>query len=108
QEKMLRITTLLLGGTVAAVDIGAVWNNSYTVLAGATNPEFPGVAKLINFHHMEWACQQRLGAVDFLCGDFGWKQRFHLASRPLYEMNILPGNNICQESWFFSVNYREQ
>ncbi|MDH3330339.1 MAG: GNAT family N-acetyltransferase, partial [Desulfobulbaceae bacterium] len=50
QEKMLRITTLLLGGTVAAVDIGAVWNNSYTVLAGATNPEFPGVAKLINFH----------------------------------------------------------
>jgi len=87
---MLRITTLLLGGTVAAVDIGGVWDRTYTVVAGATNPLFPGVAKMINFHHLEWACQQRLEVVDFLCGDFGWKQRFHLTPRPLYEMWTQP------------------
>ena len=40
---MLRITTVLLGGKIAAVDVGAVWNNTYTVLAGATHRDFPGL-----------------------------------------------------------------
>lgn len=107
QKKMLRTTTLLLGGTVAAVDIGAIWNNSYTVLAGATNHEFKGVAKMMNFHHLEWSCQKHLAVVDFLCGDFGWKQRFHLAARPLYEMNISPKYNSMQASPAYSVKVRE-
>lgn len=85
-NNLLRITTVLLKGEIAAVDIGTIWNRGYTVLAGATNPEFQGVAKMINFHHLEWACRQRMDVVDFLCGDFGWKQRFHLSSRPLYEI----------------------
>lgn len=93
-KDMLRITTILLGGTIAAVDIGAVWQETYTVLAGATNPAFPGIAKMINFHHMQWACEQRLKSVDFLCGDFGWKQRFHLTPRPLYEMHLHPANTV--------------
>lgn len=108
QKKMLRTTTLMLGGTVAAVDIGAIWNNSYTVLAGATNPEFQGVAKMINFHHLEWSCLQHLKVVDFLCGDFGWKQRFHLAARPLYEMNVFPKYNTIQRSKTLSAKFREQ
>jgi len=81
---LLRMTTVLIGGKIAAVDMGAVWGSTYTVLAGGTNPDFPGVAKLINFHHMEWACQQQLREVDFLCGEFNWKKRFHLTARPLY------------------------
>ena len=85
-NKFLRVTTVLLGGEIAAVDIGTVWNRQYTVLAGGTNPEFPGVAKIINLHHLDWACRQRLTVVDFLCGDFGWKNRFHLTHRPLYEI----------------------
>ncbi|MDW7774184.1 MAG: GNAT family N-acetyltransferase [Desulfobulbaceae bacterium] len=108
ENKMLRITTLLLGGTVAAVDIGAVWQNSYTVLAGATGPEFPGVAKMINFHHLERACHERFEVVDFLCGDFGWKQRFHLSARPLYEMYIMPGRNILNEARASAVKANEQ
>lgn len=106
--KLLRITTILLGGVVAAVDIGAVWNNSYTVLAGATNMEFPGIAKMINFHHIQWACRQHLDVVDFLCGNFGWKQRFHLTARPLYEINIMPTATDYQETEFFSVTACEQ
>lgn len=85
---MLRITTVLIGGRVAAVDIGAVWNRTYTVLAGGTSREFPGVAKVINFQHLKWACRERFDTVDFLCGDFGWKARFHLLPRPLYELRI--------------------
>lgn len=108
QKRMLRITTLLLGDTAAAVDIGAVWNNSYTVLAGATSREFKGVAKMINFHHLEWACLERLDVVDFLCGDFGWKQRFHLTARPLYEMNIAPKYNTIPEPRIFSVKVHGQ
>lgn len=83
-QGMLRITTLLVGGKVAAVDMGAVWNSCCTVLAGGTNPEFPGAAKVINFRHLELACDNKYAQVDFLCGDFGWKSRFHLEPRPLY------------------------
>lgn len=82
---MLRVTTVLIGGVIAAVDMGALWKNSYTLLAGGTNPEFPGVAKIINLHHLDWACRQEIGTVDFLCGDFNWKERFHLTSVPFYE-----------------------
>ncbi len=85
QNNMLRITSILIGGRLAAVDVGALWNHTYTVLAGGTDPEFPGVAKLINFHHIEWACRQRLALVDFLCGDFAWKSRFRLQPRPLFK-----------------------
>ena len=83
---LLRVTTVLVGGAMAAVDIGAVWNGIYTVVAGGACSEFPGVAKLINFHHLEWACRQQLHEVDVLCGEFNWKHRFHLTPRPLYQM----------------------
>ena len=102
---MLRITTVLLGGKVAAVDIGAVWNNTYTVLAGGTHPDFTGVAKLINFHHIDWACKKRFDSVDFLCGDFGWKKRFHLAARPLFEIRLPAPDTAGQESAFQNFVY---
>jgi hypothetical protein len=94
-NNLLRLTTVLIGGKIAAVDMGAVWRSTYTVLAGGTHPDFPGVAKLINFHHMQWACQQRLATVDFLCGEFNWKERFRLTARPLYEIVITQ----VQEDW---------
>lgn len=97
---LLRVTTVLIGGRVAAVDIGAVWGSTYTVLAGGTQADFPGVAKLINFHHIEWACQQDLMEVDFLCGDFNWKNRFHLTPRPLYEIMLLQTAKIWQDAEF--------
>ncbi len=83
---LLRITTVVIEGGVAAVDMGAVWNGTYTLLAGGTNWNYPGVAKLINFFHMQRACQERLAEVDFLCGDFNWKNRFHLTPRALYKV----------------------
>lgn len=90
EQGMLRITTVLIGGAIAAVDVGAAWNGTYTVLAGGALREFPGVAKLINFHHIEWACRERLRLVDFLCGDFGWKAFFRLTPRPLYQWANAP------------------
>ena len=86
----LRVTTVLIGGEVAAVDVGAVHNNVCTLLAGGTDPRFPGVAKLINFNHIENACFQGWDCLDFLCGDFGWKERFNLTPRPLYRIDRLP------------------
>jgi len=108
RQGMLRITAILLGGNIAAVDIGAINAKSYTVLAGGTNPDFPGVAKMINFHHLERSCRERLEVVDFLCGDFGWKQRFHLTHRPLYEMTVQPVEAAGQEAGFYPVHAREQ
>ena len=94
---MLRIITILVGDKIAAVDMGAVFNSTYTLFAGGTNTEFPGIAKIINLHHMEWACKQRFKAVDFLCGDFNWKKRFHLSPRPLYE--ITTNKPVSRQKW---------
>ncbi len=80
----LRITTILIKNEIAAVDMGSIYRGVYTLLAGGTNSNFPGIAKLINIHHMEWACQEKLKVVDFLCGDFHWKNQFHITPRPLY------------------------
>lgn len=81
---LLRVTTVRVGGQRAAVDVGALYNNRYTVLAGATSEEFQGIAKAINLFHIEAGCRERFDRIDFLCGDFGWKERFHLEPRPLY------------------------
>ncbi len=79
----LRMVKVTVEGEPAAVDLGSVYNGTLTLLAGGTNAAFPGIAKLINVHHMSWACQQRLERVDFLCGDFNWKTMFHLTPSPL-------------------------
>jgi len=80
----LRITTVIINSDIAAVDIGCVYRGDYTLLGGGTNRDYPGVAKLINLYHMERGCQERFNLIDFLCGDFSWKQKFHLTERPLY------------------------
>ncbi len=90
RNEMLTVTSAIIGGKTAAVDIGAVWGSTYTVLAGGTHSDFPGIAKRINLHHIEWACRKRFTTVDFLCGDFGWKDRFHLSPRPLFQINHTP------------------
>jgi len=95
---LLRTTAVIIGGEIAAVDIGSVLGRHYTVLAGGTNPDFAGVAKLINFHHIEWSCAQRLEVLDFLCGDFGWKERFHLTPRPLYQITASHAECVISES----------
>jgi hypothetical protein len=85
---MLRITTVCVKDKIAAVDVGAIFNNTYTLLAGGTDPQFPGIAKMINLHHLNYACSSRFDCVDFLCGDFNWKERFHLTPRPLYKLVV--------------------
>ena len=85
----LRLTAVLIGGELAAIDIGCVYRDTYTLLGGGTAAEHPGVAKLINIHHMRRACAERLDEVDFLCGDFSWKTLFHLTPRPLYLLSNL-------------------
>lgn len=103
-KKMLRITSAIIGGKVAAVDMGAVWKGTYTLLAGGTHLDFPGVAKLINFHHIKWACAEKMGCADFMCGDFGWKQRFHLTARPLYKIHIPEPEHRFQTEFSFNRN----
>ncbi|MDH3884856.1 MAG: GNAT family N-acetyltransferase [Desulfobacterales bacterium] len=84
EKEWLRFTTVLINGEPAAVDMGCIYRGVYTVMAGGTHNQYRGVAKLINLHHMQRACQQRLQRVDFLCGDFHWKKQFHLTPRPLF------------------------
>lgn len=93
----LRITTALIRGEVAAVDMGCVRRGDYTLLGGGTNSDYPGVAKLINLHHLRRACAERLNTVDFLCGDFAWKKLFHLTPRPLHLLSDVPATSRSPE-----------
>lgn len=81
----LRMMSLEIDGRTAAVDTGALIGGAYTVFLGGTHPDFLGVAKVMNMHHIEFACQQGLQKVDFLCGDFHWKKLWHLDPEPLYK-----------------------
>jgi hypothetical protein len=89
EKKLLRLTTVLVDSEPAAVDIGCLFKNQYTLLGGGTNAKFLGIAKLINLFHIEKACKEKIKKVDFLCGDFSWKKMFHLTPRPLYVLSNL-------------------
>ena len=96
-RRWLRVTTVALDGEVAAVDMGCVHRGVYSLLAGGASPRFAGVAKLINVHHMEYACRQRLQLVDFLCGNFSWKTQFHLTPRTLHLLSDLTPSSRLSE-----------
>jgi hypothetical protein len=81
----LRMVSLEIGGKTVAVDMAAVYKGAYVVMLGGTDPEFRGVAKAMNMQHLEFACEQQLSRVDFLCGDFHWKKLWHLDPQPLYK-----------------------
>ena len=87
-NRILRILTVVIDNKEAAIDVGSIWQSGYTLLAGGTNPGYPGIAKYINLTHIEWACKEQVEYVDFLCGDFGWKNMFHLKQRNLYKICI--------------------
>ncbi|WP_428031419.1 GNAT family N-acetyltransferase [Ancylobacter sp.] len=82
----LRVTSALIDGRPAAIDVGCIYRGTHTLLAGATDSEFRGIAKLINLHHMEQACRQRLASVDFMAGDFPWKRHFKLSPHRQYQL----------------------
>ncbi len=84
QKGWLNMVSLEIEGQIAAVDLGAKFNNSYTVFIGGTLPEFPGVAKAMNMYHVAFACKNKFRKIDFLCGDFNWKKLWHLDEEPLY------------------------
>jgi hypothetical protein len=71
------MVSLEIKGKTVAVDVGAEF--------GGTDPESIGVAKVMNMHHVEWACREKMNKVDFLCGDFHWKKLWHLDPEPLYQ-----------------------
>ena len=84
-EGFREVLRLEIGSKTVAVDMAAVYRGTYVVLLGGTDPEFRGVAKAMNMQHLEFACEQRLSRLDFLCGDFHWKKLWHLDPQPLYK-----------------------
>lgn len=84
ENNHLRMISLEIGGTPAAVDLGALFNHTYTVFLGGTHHEFKGIAKAMNMHHIQFAFDHKIRKLDFLCGDFHWKKIWHLDPEPLY------------------------
>lgn len=94
----LRMTSILIEGELAVVDMGCMYEGVYTLLGGGTHRGYPGVAKLINLYHMRRACEERMARVDFLCGDFAWKTLFHLTPRPLYVLSDAPVESVRHDA----------
>jgi CelD/BcsL family acetyltransferase involved in cellulose biosynthesis len=90
QHGWLRMISLQLGPETAAIDLSALFNSSYVVMLGGTHLQFPGIAKAMNMQHIEFACQNQVSKVDFLCGDFCWKKLWHLDPEPLHKY-VSPG-----------------
>ncbi len=84
QRGWLHMVSLDIKGRTRAVDIGAVFHDTYTVFLGGTHPDFPGIAKAMNMYHIEFGCLNKIRKIDFLCGDFHWKKLWHLDPEPLY------------------------
>lgn len=93
----LHMVTIIVDSEPAAVDLGSLYSGMLTMLAGGTNGKFPGIAKLINMHHIQFACEQRLDSVDFLCGDFNWKTLFHLTPAPLFVLEGKPIPSVSED-----------
>ena len=93
----LRMVSLEIRGKTAAVDLGAVFNGTYTVFLGGTDSDFPGIAKVMNMHHIAVAFRERISKVDFLCGDFHWKKLWHLDPEPLYRF-VSPALNVEEQA----------
>ncbi|MBN1831741.1 MAG: GNAT family N-acetyltransferase [Deltaproteobacteria bacterium] len=85
QGGWLRMVSLEIQGETVAVDLGALWQGTYTVFLGGADRGFPGVAKAMNMHHIDFACEKGISKVDFLCGDFHWKKLWHLDPEPLFK-----------------------
>ena len=81
----LRLVAMEVAGLTLAVDLAARFHGLYVPLLGGTHPDYRGVAKAMNMHHIEFAIAQGLSRVDFLCGDFTWKKLWHLDPEPLYK-----------------------
>jgi len=103
----LRMASLEICGQTAAVDLGAVFDHGYVVFLGGTHPDFRGVAKAMNMHHIEFALEQGYSRVDFLCGDFYWKKLWHLDPQPLYKFisptlkyELQPGDELSEHMDF--------
>jgi hypothetical protein len=90
QGGRLRMVSLEIQGETVAVDLGALWRGTYTVFLGGADQRFPGVAKAMNMHHIEFACNKGISKLDFLCGDFHWKKLWHLDPEPLFKF-VGPG-----------------
>lgn len=89
-RKMLRMVSCVINGELAAVDIGAVFQGTYTVFLGGTDFRFPGIAKLMNMNHIDYAFKEKFYKIDFLCGDFNWKLLWHLDPEILYRYESYP------------------
>jgi len=87
---LLRLISLEIDGRLTAVDLGVLYRGTYTILMGGTRRDMPGVAKVINMYHIEYAFASGISKVDFLCGDFHWKKLWHLDPEPLYAFKTQP------------------
>lgn len=85
RKNLLRMVSIEIDGRIGAVDLGAYYQGVYTVFLGGANPDFPGIAKLINMYHITTSFNEKYYKVDFLCGDFHWKKLWHLDPEPLYK-----------------------
>jgi hypothetical protein len=86
QKGYLRMVSLELEGKTMAVDVGAIYRGVYTIFLGGVFSRVPGLPKVMNMHHIDYALKNRVYKVDFLCGDFNWKKLWHLDEEPLFKL----------------------
>ena len=104
QKGYLRMVSLELEGKTMAVDVGAIYNGVYTIFLGGIFSRVPGLPKAMNMYHIDYALNNMMYKVDFLCGDFNWKKLWHLDEEPLFKL-VTPDLEDMIPTYDISMSY---
>lgn len=70
----IRMITVKIGDSIAGVDLMAIYNKRYYCLKGGNDiDKFPGIGNFLSQFEIEDALSLNMEKMDFLSGDFGYK-----------------------------------
>jgi hypothetical protein len=79
----------MVGITQNGVDVGAefgvLYNGTYTVMIGGSDPTITNLGKLLIYQHIETAFKNKFQKLDFMAGADAWKKLWNFECEMLYE-----------------------
>jgi hypothetical protein len=87
RDYQVRMVSTMIGGKIVAVDLVALYKQTYYCLAGGCDVEnYSGLGTFANLQLIKDAIGlENVDLIDFLQGDVNWKASWQLGIRPLFK-----------------------
>ncbi|PJE63931.1 hypothetical protein COU89_00585 [Candidatus Roizmanbacteria bacterium CG10_big_fil_rev_8_21_14_0_10_45_7] len=80
------IITTDIGNQTESIELGAIYNKTYYAFISGTNiKDYSGLGVYSNLLVIEEAIKQGCNSIDFLSGNYNWKESWQLDAVPLYK-----------------------